>query len=270
MQLRIRHETVYAYEHPVPYSLQLLRLTPRPHAGLHVASWRIASDRRRSTFRQLDGFGNVTHAHVVREPHTRLTLVAEGVVETHDTTGIVRGAPEPLPPPYYLRSTPLTAPAAALAALAVEAGRGADPLARLHRLLALVHERVDYLSGVGYVRTTAADALRRGAGVCQDLAHVFVAAARLLDCPARCVGGYLWGGDEDDPDGAGHAWAEAHHPDVGWIGFDAVRGTCTGARHVPCAVGLDYRDAAPVHGVRRALGAEDLTVRVAVAEVQQQ
>jgi transglutaminase-like putative cysteine protease len=250
MRLRIRHETVYAYAHPMPYSMQLLRLTPRPHAGLRVETWRVASDRRRSAFRQLDGFGNVTHAHVVREPHARITLVAEGVVETRDTLGQVRRAHEPLPPAYYLRSTPRTTPDAELAALAADAARAGDPLVALHRLLGLVHDQ-------------------RAGGTTEDQAHAFVTAARLLGCPARYVGGYLQ--DEAPPAGGrGHAWADAHHPTLGWLGFDPSHDTCTGEQYVACAVGRDDQDAAPVRGVRHPGGAEDRTVRVAVAEVQQQ
>jgi len=270
LRFHIRHETVYAYEHPVPYSIQLLRVTPRPHAGLRVEAWSIVSDRCRSAFRQLDGFGNVTHTHVLHEPHTRISLVAEGVVETHDTAGVVRDACEPLPPAFYLRSTPLTAPDAALATLAAEAGRADDVLGRLHRLLGLVHERVAYRRGVTHVRTTAAEALACAAGVRKDHAHVFLAAARLLGYPARYVGGYFRAGDDTHPEDAGHAWAEAHHPELGWIGFDPVSGTRLGEGHVPCAVGLDYGDAAPTRGVPGALGEKNSTAHVAVAELAQQ
>jgi transglutaminase-like putative cysteine protease len=123
---------------------------------------------------------------------------------------------------------------------------------------------------VGDVRTTAAAALARGGGACRDHAHVFVTAARLLGAPARYVGGYHAANGGRNAEGVGHAWAEAHHPDLGWIGFDSAAGTCANERHVPCGVGLDYGDAAPVGGVRHASGAEDLTVPVIMAEVQQQ
>jgi len=260
---------VCAYEHPEPYAIRLLRLAPRPHDGLRVEAWRVGGDPGRTGAPQRDGFGNTTHLHVVREPHVRLHLVADGLVATRDAAGIVRGAHEPLPPPFYLRSTSLTLPDAALHALATEA-RGGDPLACLHRLLALVHERLAYRPDVTDVRTTAAAVLAKGVGICQDHAHVFVTAARLLGVPARYVGGYHAEGGGRDAEGVGHAWAEAHHPDLGWIGFDPTRGTCADERHVPCSVGLDYGDAAPVRGLCHAPGAADLTVRLIVAEVQQQ
>jgi transglutaminase-like putative cysteine protease len=117
------------------------------------------------------------------------------------------------------------------------------------------------------VHATAAEGLTHGAGSCQDPAHVFVAAARLLGVPARYVGGYLCRGSERDPDAAAHAWAEAYHPDLGWIAFDAVTGGRPGERHVPCAVGLDSFDAAAVRRVRPAMLDSE---HGAGAEVQQQ
>jgi len=108
----------------------------------------------------------------------------------------------------------------------------------------------------------AAFASRRG--VCQDHAHVFIAAARSLAIPARYVTGYLLtdGGDAV----AHHAWAEALAPDIGWVGFDAANGQCPTERYVRLAIGLDAIEAAPIRGVRLGAARERLEVSVAVAE----
>ena len=58
MQLMIQHETRYEYEEPVSYSIQSLRLTPRPEAGQRVLSWRITSPGQR--IEQVDAYGNLT------------------------------------------------------------------------------------------------------------------------------------------------------------------------------------------------------------------
>ena len=63
---------------------------------------------------------------------------------------------------------------------------------------------------------------------------------------------------------AGHAWAEAFVPDLGWIGFDAANGICTTDAHARVAIGLDYLGAAPVRGTRYGGGNETLTVAVKV------
>ena len=65
---------------------------------------------------------------------------------------------------------------------------------------------------------------------------------------------------------AGHAWAEAFVPNLGWVGFDAANCICTTDAHVRVAVGLDYLGAAPVRGTRYGGGAETLTVTVRVEQ----
>ena len=68
--------------------------------------------------------------------------------------------------------------------------------------------RVDYVPGATDAHTEAAEALADGKGVCQDHAHIFIAAARSLGVPARYVTGYLVM-DTDTASEAHHAWAEA-------------------------------------------------------------
>jgi len=263
MRLRVQHQTVYRYEKPIPYSIQTLRVSPRPYEGCAVLTWSVRGESRRELPSLIDGFGNLTHCHTVTRPHVEMTLAVEGEVETTDTAGVVRGTPEPLPPLFFLRETALTAPHPTIAALATKIA-GASVLARLHSLMSAVRDAMDYQLGVTKVQTAAADALQKGAGVCQDHAHVFIAAAKILGIPARYVGGYLWTGSDGRDDDASHAWAEAFVPDLGWVGFDAANRTCPTASYVRASVGLDYWSAAPVRGVRKGGSAETLAVKVTV------
>ena len=64
---------------------------------------------------------------------------------------------------------------------------------------------------------------------------------------------------------AGHAWAEAFVPGLGWVAFDAANGICATDAHVRVAVGLDYLGAAPVRGTRYGGAGETLAVSVQVA-----
>jgi transglutaminase-like putative cysteine protease len=264
MRLQVRHETVYRYDKPVSYTIQTLRLSPRPHDGLAVLSWRVQADGRRDLPAFVDGFGNIAHSYSVTRPHESISLLVEGEVETTDTAGILRGGVEPFPPGFFLRPTPLTIADEAIMALAEQATTGKTALERLHRLMIEVRERVDYRLGVTDVGTTAAEALARGIGVCQDHAHIFIAAARHLGIPARYVGGYLWTGLESREYGASHAWVEAYVEHLGWVGFDAANCICPTAAYIRASIGLDYASAMPVRGVRRGDSAEDLAVRVAV------
>ena len=101
--------------------------------------------------------------------------------------------------------------------------------------------------------TSAIEAFAHGHGVCQDFAHVFIAAARHLGIPARYVGGYLYRAGSSRRPGAGHAWAEALVEDLGWVGFDPANGISPTDAYVRVAVGprLSRRRAGPRHALRR-------------------
>jgi transglutaminase-like putative cysteine protease len=138
-------------------------------------------------------------------------------------------------------------------------------LDRLHALIGLIRERIEYKTGTTEVTTTAEDAIAHGEGVCQDHAHVFIAAARKLGLPARYISGYLMmEGVEDQV--ATHAWAEAHVEGLGWVGFDVSNGISPDERYVRLAIGLDYRDAMPVSGIRTGQGSEELAVHISVQQ----
>ena len=107
-------------------------------------------------------------------------------------------------------------------------------------------------------------------GVCQDLAHIFIAAARSIDIPARYIGGHFHRADGVTAQEAGHAWAEAYIENLGWVGFDPTNGICTTDSHVRVAIGLDYLGAAPVRGARSGGSGETLKVAVHVDQARQQ
>jgi transglutaminase-like putative cysteine protease len=110
------------------------------------------------------------------------------------------------------------------------------------------------------VHTTAVQAFERGAGVCQDLAHLFCGAARAVGMPARYVSGHLFRRDGQNNQLAAHAWAEAYIDDLGWVAFDPAHGISADDHYVRIAVGADYRSAAPLVGTRLGGGGEELEV----------
>jgi transglutaminase-like putative cysteine protease len=262
MRIHIRHQTHYDYDREVAFSSQLLRLTPLDHVGQRVLGWRVTASGDRALARSDDGYGNVIHMAATSGAHAGTSAIAEGEVETTDTNGVVRGALERLAPMYFLRDTPATKVDDALAALAAEMARIEDELERMHALMLAIRERVDYELGVTAVETTAAEALAHGRGVCQDHTHIFLAAARASGVPGRYVSGYLVPLSGQATSDASHAWAEAHIPDLGWVGFDVANGICPTEAYVRVAIGLDALEAAPVRGMRR--GHADESMRVAV------
>ena len=195
-----------------------------------------------------------------------IILSCTGVVEIEDRSGIVGGHGGHLPLWYFSCETALTRAGKGVRMLARAVAPDADPVARLHALSALVRGSIAYVPGLTHAETTAEQAIALGSGVCQDHAHSFCAAARLLGFPARYVSGYLLMDDRADQD-ATHGWAEAHVDAIGWIGFDVSNGISPDARYVRVATGLDYRDAAPVTGMRFGTTREEMLVTL---HVQQQ
>ena len=195
-----------------------------------------------------------------------MTIRCEGVVDTADNAGIVGRHSGFLPLWHFTEQTALTQGGAKMRAFLSQLGPQADRVATLHALSALVRGTVAYEGGHTDSATTAEGVLAAGRGVCQDHAHVFIGGARALGIPARYVSGYLLMDDRIDQD-AGHAWAEAHIDGLGWVGFDVSNGISPDQRYVRVATGRDYRDAAPITGIR--YGARDETMHVKLAVEQQ-
>jgi transglutaminase-like putative cysteine protease len=272
LRIRVTYETSYSYQADARSILQVLRLTPRSHEGQQVLAWQVDADADVRLKSGEDAFGNITHTLSTDRPLSALTVTVRGEVRTTDMAGVVARAPERLPAGIFLRETALTKPDAAIHALAERVAReaGEDTLTRLHALMRILNAEIDFDPTATVVTATAAEALARGRGVCQDHAHIFISAARVLGLPARYVSGHLVRDAEDVAQGAGHAWAEALAPGYGWIGFDPVNDLCPTDAYIRVAVGLDYLDAAPIRGARSGGGEEMMTVSLRVAEAQQQ
>ena len=266
MQLHIRHETRYRYERPVKYSVQSLHLTPRRDPSQRALNWTIIGPGRRQE--QIDAHGNIAHLLTIESPHREVHILVRGVVETADTES--RQDDGPLSPLAYLAPTALTAPSEELKAFAREATAAlGDPRARAEALAEAVYHAVRYRPGTSDVQDTAAAVFKSGEGVCQDHAHVYLAAARAAGMPARYVSGYLYTGDTSDA--ASHAWVDVWlGPDLGWQSLDVTHQRPAVRTYCRLAVGRDYLDAAPVRGVRHGGGGESMEAKVLVAESAQQ
>jgi transglutaminase-like putative cysteine protease len=262
--ISIRHLTRYAYAAPVNYAVQSLRLTPTSFRGHRVLAWQVRVRGAAPALQFKDGHGNLVHMVTIVAQHRGLTIEAEGTVETSDGNGVVDGLPNASPPRVYLRQTPQTRFDPAIRELA-QSVANQDPLSQLHALSTVIRNAVEHMPGTTDTHTSAADALAAGQGVCQDHAHIFIAAARAKGIPARYVTGYLLL-EEPRPSSAHHAWAEAWVEGLGWVGFDVANRICPTQRYVRLATGLDAKGAAPITGSRRGGDGEALDVNVLVQQ----
>jgi len=267
MKLRVEHTTRYQYDAPVSYALQQLKLTPKNRPGQQrVIDWAIDVEGGAQQLHYTDHHGNGVDFIAVHGGTSELVIRCHGQIELETWDGVIgqhRGA---MPLWTFLRPTPLTRVGRQVRALTAQLGREhGSEIERAHALSALIIERLAYRIGFTDAETTAEQALGSDGGVCQDHAHIFIAAMRHLGHPARYVSGYLMMNDRTQQD-ATHAWAEAHFEHIGWIGFDVSNGHSPDQRYIRVATGLDYRDAAPVRGMRYGAAQENLVVQLQVQQ----
>ena len=268
MRLSIQHETHYEYSAPLQYAMQQLCLTPQSSEHQTVLDWTVSAPG--PLFAQRDGWGNQAHSwSMARQKFGRHvyqgSVRAAGRVHTRPAPLLADGINDP-PLTLYVRPTSLTNADAAITALAREHLRGGRiELPPLLALAAAVRERVRYRSGATTVDTTAPQALALGHGVCQDHAHVFIAACRAAGLAARYVSGYFHSATA--PELSSHAWADVcvDPHERRWLSVDITHDGLMDERHVRLAVGPDYAACAPVRGVREGGGDETMRVRVLIS-----
>lgn len=262
MRLKISHLTEYRYDEPAQFSLQRLRLTPPTSPAQKVLGWSLNVEGAKPEVEYDDQYGNHVNLVSLEGEQDMTRILAEGEVETADNNGVTGPHTGFCPLWLFLRETPLTKGGKLIKELIKGVG-GDNDLARMHALMEAIHQTVDYKPGTSNTETTAEQALEKKSGVCQDHAHIFIAAARALQVPARYISGYLMMAEKVEQ-AATHAWAEAHIPGLGWVGFDPANEICPDTRYVRVASGLCYRDAAPISGMRIGTPGETLSVTVTV------
>ena len=275
MRLHIEHDTHYHYVDAPKHLIQLLRLTPRTDSHQRVIEWRITSPGQQSAF--IDAFGNPSHTHVLNTPQTDLHIKVQGVVEISPLMqGVLEGIDNasPIPAIAYLVPTDLTQGFPALDAFANAAlPSGLHSASDALKLAGAVCQAIEYSAGKTDVTSTAKEAFEMAKGVCQDHAHVMIAACRSLGVSARYVSGYVDSGHDVGASmnaAASHAWVDVYLAQSGyWTSVDVTNNIYASDSHCRLAVGRDYLDACPIRGMRAGGLTEQLDVSVSVQVMQQ-
>jgi transglutaminase-like putative cysteine protease len=275
--LRIEHRTSYRYRDEVQSSYNEARMTPLTTDRQTAVESRVEIDPRTRSYRYLDYWATVVDVFDIHVPHTELTVTATSVVET------TQPAPQPPDPDWalltsepvldrmaeFLAPTPYTPAAPELLDLATELRNGWGPGATVDAVSRFVRGRLSYTTGVTEVSSSALEALRHEAGVCQDYAHLCIALLRAAGVPARYASGYLHTGKDARPgdtvSGESHAWVEAWLGD--WWAFDPTNGVAVGERHALVGRGRDYADVPPLKGVHSTGTPEALDVEVRITRL---
>jgi transglutaminase-like putative cysteine protease len=195
-----------------------------------------------------DRFGNVIVNVFAPVVSSAIEFVAEVSVERHaaQPNRLPAGSHEDA---YLLEPTRLTAADDRICQVADELVASATwGLELADGINRWVHRSMTYRYGATGVRTTAAEALALGMGVCQDYAHIMLAICHACGLPSRYVSGHLLG------QGGTHAWVEVVLPAgdgtgdaIAWT-FDPTQAGRGGLGYVTIAVGADYSDVAPTSG----------------------
>ena len=240
-RLVLRQTLRYDYPSPVGrLDHHLMVLPPARHGDQvrAVASLQVRGAPAEVT-ESVDSFGNI--AVRVRAPLVQAWVEFVVHVEVERSDSVAGSAPAGDVGPLLAPSS-LTGPDDVLRGVAAELLASGDAgLALAERINSWVAGAMPYRHDVTSVRTTAAEALAVGAGVCQDYAHVMLALCRLCGLPARYVSGHMIG------EGGSHAWVEVLLPS-GIVAFDPTNDRRAGSTYLTVAVGRDYADVAPTHG----------------------
>ena len=270
MKFEIVHSTRYRYSGPIAETVMEVRLQPMDGNGQRCVDFRLELSHGVKARTYVDGFGNHVHYFNLVRPHSGFGVVGRSTVETGLSLDDDPG--EELVHDFLRFRSPVK-DIEGVREIArrhpVEDPSSPDSVVRaLDDLTLTISREFAYDTTVTNVYSVVDDVLTLKAGVCQDFAHLFIAAARAMGVPARYVSGYIhlpkWGSKATT---ASHAWAEAWVAGRGWIGFDATHPVRTTPHHVRLAVGRDYTDAAPTRGVYVGSAGGTMTISVKTRSV---
>ncbi len=256
MWITVTHMISFAYDASIAEAYTELRLRPLDGNGQQCARFRLDTHPPGLRVRgHRDQLGNEVLRFDVLEPHERLDCVASSEVSTparfvDSSRGLsLLEAYDYVQPTSY---APFTERLRSFGAA------GTEPRA----LMAAVRDALVYEPGATDVQTSADEALELGRGVCQDFAHVLLAACRANGIVSRYVSGYLY-----DPALAGshaesHAWVDVWSAERGWESLDPTHDREQTDAYVRVAVGRDYDDVSPNRGVFRGNAVETLETSV--------
>lgn len=285
MIFRIKYKTDYHYEQPAYDSMNEIRLQPLECTHQRLLAFRLDIEPKAVIRQFRDHFGNCAHIVEVREPHERLTITAESLVERTDATP---GLSDHIAFKDYLRNDDQRthqygdfldqttyipfSPRLRRCFWSAHPAMDEDVKTYVERTIAWVRDQFGYDRGTTHVHSTVDDILTSGGGVCQDFAHLTLGLFRLAGVPSRYVSGYLAPRRADNggppPELASHAWIEVLLPGLGWTGYDPTHRCRTDRYYIRVAVGRDYRDVSPVSGsYKTAGGKQKMSYELKLSEV---
>ena len=283
----------YRYEVPATGAHHMLRLLPLslPDRQRLVAGAITVTPEpdEISTFN--DFFRHPTSHAILRSPHEKLDIRMQARVMvqaqpiTADFSPLLDRLPQEIgetwsldaeSPHHFLGTSPRLPRDKAIAAYVRSMLKPSMTVRQIaETLCSRIHKDFKYDAEATTVDTTPAEAFDKKRGVCQDFAHVMIAALRSLGIPAGYVSGFLRtipppGKERLEGADAMHAWVRIWCGKLtGWLELDPTNDIAAGTDHIVVGYGRDYADVAPVIGVLKSYGSHQTDQAVDVIPVRQ-
>jgi transglutaminase-like putative cysteine protease len=286
----VRHRTLIRYEQLVTEAHHVLHLVPRNSVRQRriAAMLTVEPEPSQLTVNE-DYFGNVMHHLTIQAPHQELLIEASSRVEISApaepvnpgaspswegvASALASGEGKAIGAQQFIYGSPQIAIGPDVREYARESFKPNRPLLEVALdLTERIFDEFEYQGGVSDISTPVAHVLEMRKGVCQDFAHVAIAALRSFGLAARYVSGYLL---TRPPPGqpklvgtdASHAWIAVWAGEQGWVDFDPTNGVMPREEHVTAGWGRDYSDVSPTNGFIVGGGAHQVSVGVDVSPV---
>jgi transglutaminase-like putative cysteine protease len=282
----IRHLTKFRYATPVSESVMETRMHPRSEGTQRCLTFHLAISPRCRAFSYRDYLGNHVHHFDIPSQHPQLVIIAEALVDLQQPALLPSSLPssswseidalvrdgdywEMLLPSEFAKPTPSLVRLAAQ----LDVRRRDDPLTVLREVNSALYSSFEYALKSTRVDSPIDDAIRTRQGVCQDFAHIMIAAVRGIALPALYVSGYIRtipppGKERLAGADATHAWVSVWcGATLGWRDFDPTNATSIQNDHVVVARGRDYSDVSPIESMVLSSGRHRLEVEVDVIPV---
>lgn len=286
MRYQLSHRTSYSYASSVDSAHHVAHLWAREFLGQTVSAVEIvAKPEPTLAVRHVDYFGNHIGVYRIDLPHTRFDIEVRASVEVslpdpppanttpkwEDLKAQLAGAgfPEAIEASEFVLESPLVPLDPALREYGAKSFTPGRPILEAAReLTARIKADFEYHPGATDISTPLHEVFTGKAGVCQDFAHVMIAALRSHGLAAGYVSGYIrtvHSKDEAVLRGAdaSHAWVAVWcGADAGWVHLDPTNDLVAKEDHVAVAWGRDFSDVSPLRGVILGGGAHSYGVEV--------
>lgn len=273
---RIVHVTRYEYDRPVRESLNEIRIYPYPCPTQEVLQHDLLISTQPDVHVFTDYWGNKTGVFNVLPPHQLLSIESRLLIRTiassqlainfHSTFDQLEDEIAHELQLLELANPDVLPSAAAIQKIAQTLLQpGHSVAAVIEACSEYIFKNFKYIKGITDVETTVDEILEKGAGVCQDFAHIMLQVLRSCRIPARYVSGYICPNKNGmRGEGATHAWVETWIPGHGWAGIDPTNNIWVTNKHVKLSVGRNFDDCSPVRGAFKGPARQTLSVFVSI------